>query len=37
MSRRRLPPIETFESTITDAEHLIALVEGFTNQRARRG
>ena|SRR5216683_345557 len=33
---RKLSPIEIFELTIEDADHLVALVEGFTNRRVRR-
>jgi hypothetical protein len=33
---RKLSPIEIFELTIADADHLVALVEGFTNRRVRR-
>jgi len=34
--RRKPTPIEVFEMAIADADHLVALVEGFTNQRKRR-
>jgi len=34
--KRKPQPIEIFELTMDDADHLVALVEGFTNQRARR-
>lgn len=34
--RRKPKPIEVFETAIADADHLVALVEGFTNQRKRR-
>lgn len=34
--RRKLTANEVFELTIADADHLVALVEGFTNQRVRR-
>ena len=34
--KRKQTPTEVFEMAVADAEHLIALVEGFTNQRKRR-
>jgi hypothetical protein len=34
--RRKLTPIEAFELNMSDAHQLVKLVEGFTNQRARR-
>jgi hypothetical protein len=34
--RRKPTPVEVFEMAIKDADHLVALVEGFTNQRSYR-
>jgi hypothetical protein len=34
--RPKLKPIAVFELTIADADHIVELVEGFTNQRVRR-
>lgn len=34
--RPQLKPIEVFDSTISDADHLVAVAEGLTNNRTRR-
>lgn len=34
--RKKLSPVEAFELNMSDAHQLVKLVEGFTNQRARR-